>query len=105
MIVSFSSHTHFFDQTHMTFRTHLALTFTFVGIIALHSLNWLEIKDQITLFRNSILANSTYPDAAFDQRLHCLLRQTRSSVKEYVFSENVTRYPSIYAIICHRLLY
>ena len=37
---SFPGHTHFFDQTHMTFRTHLALTFTFVGI-ALHTLNWL----------------------------------------------------------------
>ena len=30
MIVSFPGHSHFFDQTHMTFRTHLALTFTFV---------------------------------------------------------------------------
>ena len=26
------------------------------------------------------------PDAAFDQRLHWLLRQKRSSVKEYIFS-------------------
>ena len=32
-----------FDQTHITFRTHLALTFTFVGI-ALHSLNWFESR-------------------------------------------------------------
>ena len=36
-------------------------------------------------FRNIILANSTDPDAAFDQFLNCLLRQKRSSVKEYIF--------------------
>ena len=37
----FPGHTHCFNQTHMIFRTHLALTFAIVGI-ALNSLNWFE---------------------------------------------------------------
>ena len=54
------------------------------------------IKDQIIRrhyyplstigFRSSILANSADPDATFDQRLHCWVRQKRMSVKEYIFS-------------------
>ena len=94
LIVSCPGHTHFFDQTHKTFR-HLALTFIFVGI-ALHSSD-LIVKSVIKTtslfadiinplstigFRNSILANSADPDAAFDQHLHCLLRQKQSLVKE-----------------------
>ena len=55
-------------------------------------------------FRSSILANSADPDAAFDQRLHCLLRRKRSSVKENIFFENITCCPSIYTFIGHRLL-
>ena len=92
MIVSFPGHTHFFDQAHMTFRTHLALAFTFVGI-AIHSLNesvykttrlFADIINPLFIigFRNSIFANSADSDAAFDQRPHYLLRQKRYSVKE-----------------------
>ena len=40
-------------------------------------------------FRSSILASSADPDAAFDQRLHCLLRQKRLSVKEYFFFSKI----------------
>ena len=42
------------------------------------------------------------PDAAFDQRLHWLLRQKRSSVKEYIFFLKMFC-PSIYTVIGHRL--
>ena len=41
--VSFPGHTHLFDKTHMTVRTNLALTFTFVGI-AFHSPNWFDCR-------------------------------------------------------------
>ena len=79
----------------MTFQTHLALTFTFLGIASLdlsvESVNkttrlFADIINPLSTigFRSSILANSADPDATFDQRLHCLLRQKRSSVKEYI---------------------
>ena len=42
-ILSFPGRAHFINQTLMTFGTHFALTFTFVGI-SLHSLNWFECR-------------------------------------------------------------
>ena len=74
----------------MTFRTHLAITFTFVRI-ALHTLNWLLkrpnyshtlLTHYLLLPPKSVFSNSTDPDAAFVQGIYCMLRQIRSSVKE-----------------------
>ena len=50
-----------------------------------------------------ILANNADPDAHLIS-LHCLLIQNRLSVKECIFSENITCGPSIYTI-GHRLLH
>ena len=64
-------HTHLFDQAQMTFRTHVDLTFTFVGIAE-------SVNKMTRLFADIINPLSTIgfrSSAAFDQRLDYCLRQ------------------------------